>query len=849
MNEATASIPHLPATLWQRDEPLRRAAELMDRLGDGLRAVSFDFFDTIVWRLVNRPTDVFSEVGARLYSQKALGPAILAADYGTLRRHAEYKTRERQNLANPKCEDISLSAIYENMKAVLSDPVAAAQMEQTAECELCLLNPGMVEFIHYVRQRGLKVLIISDIYFSADQLRGILRANHLDPAIFEFVFTSCDEGLCKGSGNLFKLALQKLALKPEQVLHLGDNYHADVLGARRAGIRACHYPQASTDLRTMLDREQILLAGQAATFSANSLRLLAARYFPEDTVEGFFGRAGAMTLGPLMTRFASWACEQYISAGVRKVGALMREGDLFAQVLQREADARGYDLEVKPLYVNRKATDLAALGKLNAVNLLDWLERRCTLPIRGILKHFGLTAAQLRGLPFSLDEKADSKDKILKLAEFLFTPEIARLIEEKSAEERRKVIDYLRPWMDGGAALGVCDIGYSASAQSQLHRILALENEPTKVIGCYLVTYEKAADRVLEGMDIRHFLGAFGKPDYHFRSFLRSPAFIEQALVAPIGTTLGYERQPDGTVTPVLDRMPFGPDMLRRQKAFKDGVLLFQDLWLNFRAAKPGLLDGSTEFSRRILADVDAGSQPILTRLASFPLVSELAHFGTLPLDDYYFGDALKQMCSPKDRESLRQHGYAKILGDAGTYWPQGVHALENPRSNSEFFSFAKTFILCNPERDGDGSQVDLTVFVRSLRHPAQLRECLSRVRAVSNPELRIELVVCVPSGNTELLTAAREFSRQFARFRIGEITSRDSINTFMNGAADDSAAPLVLFLQEDTLLPAGWDKSLLEPLRASQDIAAAFPTLQAANGSAQRTDHALPAVPPRRFR
>jgi glycosyltransferase involved in cell wall biosynthesis/FMN phosphatase YigB (HAD superfamily)/tetratricopeptide (TPR) repeat protein len=829
MNEPTVGV------LWRKDESLCRAADLLDRLGDKVRAVSFDFFDTLVWRLVGRPIDVFTEVGNRLGAQQGLRPGISPADFGTLRRHAEYKARERQNLADSKCEDISLTAIYAQMQAVLENPAAVAEMEHAAECELCLLNPGVVEFIHYLRGRGLRLLIVSDIYFSAEQLRAILVANHLDPALFEKVLTSCDAGLCKGTGNLFKRALKELSLQPEQLMHLGDNYHADVLGARKAGIHACHYPQASADSRTILDREQVLLGGLTPVFSPNSLRMLAARYFPEESSEGFFGRMGALMMGPLMTRYASWACEQYMSAGVRKVGAFMREGDLFAQVLQQEAESKGYPLDIQPLFINRKATDLAALGKLTGPRLLDWLERRCTLKIRGILKHFGLTAEELGKLPFALDEKADTPEKILKLAEYLFIPRIASRIEAKSAEERRMVMDYLRPWLESGGALGLCDIGYSGSALAQLHRILALEQNPTKLVGCYLVTYEKAAMRVLEGMDIRHFLGSFGKPDYYFSAFLRSPAFIEQALVAPLGTTLGYERQPDGSVTPILDKTPFDPEILRKQKAFKDGVLLFQKLWFATEKARPGLLDGESALSRRVLADIDIHSQPILARATALPVTSELAHFGSLPLDDYYFGDAMKPMCTPKDQEALRQHGYVRLLRDLGVHWPQGVHALENPKSNSEFVSYVKTFLSCdscNPLRDGDGIKVDLTVFVAGVRNPATLSECLSRLRKVSTPALRMEVVVAVPSGHAALQAATREFSNQFTRFRVGEISSRDSVNSFMNGAADDSVAPFVLFIQEDTFLPADWDKLLLAPLHASSDVAAVFPTLQASNGS-----------------
>ena len=61
--------PELPAALWQNDESLLRAGQLLDTLGDRVRAVSFDFFDTLVWRLTAKPTDVIHEVGQRMREQ------------------------------------------------------------------------------------------------------------------------------------------------------------------------------------------------------------------------------------------------------------------------------------------------------------------------------------------------------------------------------------------------------------------------------------------------------------------------------------------------------------------------------------------------------------------------------------------------------------------------------------------------------------------------------------------------------------------------------------------------------------------------------------------------------------
>jgi len=824
MNTQNQTPRKIPENLWQRDEHLRRAAEMMDRMGTPLRAVSFDFFDTLVWRLVDRPSHVFAEVGERLQRKNALRVGLAGSDFEMLRRKAETKAREKQIIHNAAREDIDLKDIYDGLKFVVPDAGAAAQMEHAVECEVCQINPGMADFLHHIRGRGLRAVIISDIYFSAAQLKDILTVNQFDPSIFEFVLTSSEAGVCKSTGNLFRAALEKLNLKAGQMLHIGDNYQADVVGARLAGVVAIHYPQETSETRTILERERILLGAQTPVFSANPLRLMAARYFAEETPEAFFARTGAFIMGPIMSRFASWACQQFLSSGIRKVGAFMREGDLFAKMLQCEADDQGYDLETKPLFVNRKSTALAALGPLHADGVVNWLQYRTTLSIRKIFEDLGFSPQDLERIPFPLDELADTKEKILELAKYIFRPEIAKGIEAKSAEERGKVMDYIRPWIQENNTLGVCDLGYNASAQMQLARIFELESSGTRMVGCYMATHEKAAERVLKGLDVRHFLGAFAKPDVYFRTFIRSPAFLEQSLVAPLGTTLGYERAADGSVAPVTDRMPFSDEMLRCQKAFKEGALLFQLLWQSARAVKPGLLGAQSEFSRRVLADLDAGSKPLLARATAFPLPSEVRHFGSLPLDDYFYADSKKTLCSEKNRALLREQGYGRLLVEADVYWPQATHAQENPRANADFFSYANAILYCNPERDTDGLHPELTVFVRAAKDPAALRQCLERLAEVAMPDFAIELVVAVPKDAKPLSTVVLEFVRQYPRFKGRQVEYKAPLLPYLNQAVDASLAPHILFIEEETRLKRGWDTSLLGALRTSPDMAAVLP-------------------------
>jgi glycosyltransferase involved in cell wall biosynthesis/FMN phosphatase YigB (HAD superfamily)/predicted Zn-dependent protease len=817
-------LPDLPGDLWQRDESLHRAAELIEQSAGRVCAVSFDFFDTLVWRLVARPADLFCEVGHHLRQKQLLRPEITAEDFETLRRLAEFKVRERQKIKNPAWEDVSLQDIYRQLDAVVSNPPAGVEVECALENSLCLINPVMTGFLHHVRQRGLRVLIVSDIYLTAEQLRGILRANHFNPDLLAAILTSSDAGVCKGSGNLFRRALNALRIEPGQLLHIGDNPGADLAGARRAGVRGCHYRQTTPESPAILDREKFLAGGQVPPFSFDSLRLLAARQFAGASAGDFFGRSGAFLLGPLLARYATWACEQFVAAGVRKVGAFMREGEMLGALLQHESDAMGYGLEIMPLYANRKSTELAAIGKLTADNVIGWLERRQSLPVRTILEHFGLAAADLSHLPFPPDEKAGTRERILELAKYIFSPGIAERIEARSAEERRKVLDYLRPWIESGAPVGVCDIGYNASAQDQLKRILELEGHPARFIGCYLVTCQRTAFRVLDGLDVRHFLGSFGRPFHHFQAFLRSPAFIEQCLCAPTGTTLGYRRLPDGAVQPVLDEMRFPPELLQCQRAFKDGVLFFQKLWLWSRAQKPELLGGASEDSRRLLAGLDGSCSTTLTRVTAFPLPDELTHFGSLPLDDYYFAEGVKTICSPQERELVRAGGYPRLLTELGVLWPQGTCLIESPQIATDFFSCGKSMLLCNPNGDNTGLPVDLTIIVPPQRDLAAWRECLNRLKPVCSRNPRYEVILSAPLDDFDTRQVAQEFRREFKRLIVLERQPQQSFIQHLNSIVDDALAPLIFLMDGGTPLAPDWDVTLVRALNSAPEVALVFP-------------------------
>lgn len=53
---------------------------------------------------------------------------------------------------------------------------------------------------------------------------------------FQFLLSSCQVGVEKPHAHIFQTALQKAEVSPGEAIHVGDQYHSDIIGARAVGI-------------------------------------------------------------------------------------------------------------------------------------------------------------------------------------------------------------------------------------------------------------------------------------------------------------------------------------------------------------------------------------------------------------------------------------------------------------------------------------------------------------------------------------------------------------------------------------------------------------------------------------
>jgi len=92
------------------------------------------------------------------------------------------------------------------------------------------------EALDIIKEKGYKLIIISNVS-SERNLRTYLSQINLSN-YFDCLIASGTVGFEKPNREIFLLASRRIGVSPGEILHVGDSYEADYLGAINAGLKA-----------------------------------------------------------------------------------------------------------------------------------------------------------------------------------------------------------------------------------------------------------------------------------------------------------------------------------------------------------------------------------------------------------------------------------------------------------------------------------------------------------------------------------------------------------------------------------------------------------------------------------
>ncbi len=273
--------------------------------------VSFDVFDTLIFRPLSQPTDLFYFVGEKL--------GIL--DFKNIRTWAETDARNKNYLLN-KHYEINLEDIWNNLhKDVGLDATMGMAIEKACEKNLCYANPFMLEVWKELIKLGKRVIIVSDMYLPQSFIEELLVKNGFEGA--ERIFVSNEYSKNKYEGKLFELV--KKEYEGQRILHIGDNPKSDNINAKKAGFDTMPYVQTNCNMLLYRPYDMSYLVGSAyrgivSNYLYNGIKSYSMEY------EYGFNYGGLFVLG--YCNFIHDYCQKN---NIDKILFLSRDGDILIQ--------------------------------------------------------------------------------------------------------------------------------------------------------------------------------------------------------------------------------------------------------------------------------------------------------------------------------------------------------------------------------------------------------------------------------------------------------------------------------------------------------------------------------------
>jgi FMN phosphatase YigB (HAD superfamily) len=604
-----------------------------------------DLFDTLVLRATAQPSDVFLRVCARALERGLVQRHITPGRFQVMRMAAEEAARQAQR-ARTGSSEVTLLEIYAQVPpgVLAASCETLVAIETDVERELLYPHPRTLQAVLAARKHGLRTAILSDTYFSVEQVTLLLRAAGIAPETFDEILTSSQERVSKRDGGLFTRLLERWPdVRPEHVVHLGDHPHADVVMAARAGLAAERHDTGEDDTREHVRLE--LLRHGAPSPELTSLRRLSCSL--AGTIgqhERWWFSLGASVVGPVLSAFADWVVEECVRDRVRVVRPLMREGALFAQMIVAAARRAGAGLDVRPLFASRASTWLASIHTFDETAVRRLLQRQ-TLTVAEALHTLGLSVHDADDL------RAVSNVRLTgavedRFAAYLTQPDVRATVERHAAAARDLVRRYIRQECGEAADVAIVDLGFKGTTGAAL-----AQADTGRRFHQFLVFGAEAVTRLWrDGHDVRVFAASATEHADLAGPIVRHPAVLESLLING-GTTRGYQVTDLG-VTPVLEDPRTPSEQQRAAANCRAGILVFQDQWLAWRQHRPRPAAAVIAARRLLTAPVH--------RLITMPTADEASRLGRLQHEDNDGGLSTRAIVN-------------LTAGEGGALWPQGA--------------------------------------------------------------------------------------------------------------------------------------------------------------------------------
>ena len=600
--------------------------------------ISFDIFDTLLIRPFADPDAVFYMLEEKIEKQFGI------KKFFTMRKMAENLLRRTLRPG----KDLSLSQIYEKMgiEYQIDEKVIKKLQSLEIETEGRLLEPrpAVVDFAKAVKEKGKRVILISDMYLEPIDIKRFLKKYNLD--MFDAVYLSSGTGLRKDNGTMWPYVLEMEKVSRGKFLHIGDNEQSDIqILVDKNFLNPVHIFRPVVFLDNIKGGRSIVSVFRNRRTWQNELMLgliankvtqrLDRNPFNHETVFQDPYLFGYAVTGPIVFSFMAWLIKKVIEKNHSVLLFLSREGwvlnVLYNKIITHlcMAESELNLPEGRYFYCSRTFMGLAAIDKPDDLNLL-------------LSSHYSGTFEKLLTGKFGITELSSfvnilGKDKLAREVslpgdyEMIFNDLAICMgpLTDFSCSARDRFRQYWAKIVEGrGKDPAIIDIGYSGTIQKAMMKVLN-----SQLTGYYFITNSTAQSIVDSGGKCEAYYGSMVPLEKINELIIhRYSLLLEAVLTSPEGQMAGLKKD----LTPVFKPGGISQHNFEVIKKTHKGIIDFSTDILNVTG--PDFVDIIWEkdclhelVSLVIDREIDIGS------LASSLFVEDdFSGNGELPVLDFY---------------------------------------------------------------------------------------------------------------------------------------------------------------------------------------------------------------------
>lgn len=563
-----------------------------------IEMVSFDVFDTLLFRRSGTPHDFFVQLAQSAINNGLWTDGELSA-FTELRILAESQARSAK-FALYGHREVTLEEIYQAWPQV--DTEKMCQLEASLELADWHINSGIISWINELHKNGKRLAIVSDMYLEKKVILAFLE-RYLSVACFELVLISGTIGCSKHDGGLFLHLIQESGLLPEQILHLGDNPITDGQMAKACGIKS--NTQDLERINTVTGFERRLTASAPSHIDALRKQWIWEHSHPSDAAS-----TGALIYGPYLWGFACWLLQRCNALGVKQLFFLLREGDLLSSVLNTINDG---SVIVSTLAISRRASLLPSLMPVN-IDVLHQLSQRRAYTLAECLEDLNLPTPKSWQPKLSKELKTIVSTPLWTELQQLFIEHLDD-IKAYLSQQRNLLEQYLtQQGVTNSWDVALVDWGCGASLFGNICRILPLYNAR------FFMAY---ASKKSQSFALEYALESFMPiGSERAQTIAESPEVSEILLNGTLASTKSYSLNGNKVIAIAVPTRSDDEEQLKRLTDFREGVLSFCIL------AQPLADKSLTEMS---IVQREALSA-ILYRFIQYPMTEEAKALADMPV-------------------------------------------------------------------------------------------------------------------------------------------------------------------------------------------------------------------------